>query len=216
MSRESQKKSQKIVIRFDPETAEFIEEYSKIVGINKTQLIRNSVTSAIFLNVGNPDYFNPKSIFSQSMMHFLFDRCSIEELKQLAKISYDLSISEIEMDTNAPNGSNATIFSKKLINPVELAKGLVKYIFSPLGHGWFDESNYIVRGRNITIYGKHNMGPKFHIFIKELITLYFAQVNYKIIREREENLRAQAKEYNMTYVKRKFYLISFTLAPIQK
>jgi len=213
MSRESQKKSKKIVIRFDQETAEFIEEYSKIVGINKTKLIRNSVTSAMFLNVGNPDYFNPKSIFSQSMMHFLFDKCSIKELNQLAKISYDLSINEIEMDANV---SNTTLVSKIFTDPIELAKNLVKYIFSPLGHGWFDESNYTVRGRNITIYGKHNMGPKFHLFIKELLTLYFARANYEIIRERQENLRAKAKEYNMTYVKRKFYLLSFTLAPIKK
>ena len=213
MNPKLKKKSHKLVVRFDSDTAAFIDEYSNIVKMNKTQLIRNAVTSAIFLNAGNPDYFNPKSIMSQSMLHFLFDRCSEKDLKQLAKMSYDLSINEIEMNKNSKDLNS---FSKAIDDPEELARGLVKYIFSPLGHGWFDESNFKVRGKYITIYGKHNIGPNFQIFVKELLTLYFNMVQYKIIRERQEDLRAQAFEYNKTQVKRRFYSLSFTLAPISK
>ena len=201
---ESLKKTRKFVVRFDQETAEFINDYAELVGTNKTQLIRNAVTSAVFLNTGNLEYFNPKSIMSQSLLHFLFERCSDQELKELAQISYDLSM--VELQSGALKNS--------IINsPQDLARNLVKYIYSPLGHGWFDEINYIQRGKNITIYGKHNLGTQFHKFVRELTCLYFKMVDYEIIRERQDT---KLVEYNYTKVTRRFYSLSFTFTPIMK
>ena len=208
------KKIYKFTVRLDESTQKFLDVYSKITSIKKSKLIRNSISNLIFLNLDNPDYPNPKAIMSQSLLHFLFDKCSDEEIKEMAQISYDLSLKEIG-SLNNPEASNIPTDLVDLNNVEAMTEGLVKYIFSSKGHGWFDEVSFVKRGNNITIYGKHNMGPKFHLFIKELLNLYYANYKYSIIRERKQNLRKLIEKYDMREVKRRFYGLSFTLGPDQ-
>ena len=202
------KSNHNILLRLDHETNEMLEQFSKIYKTNKTQLIRTSITNTVNLNLGNPLYPNPKSIFSQSILHYLFDRCQENELHELAKISYDLSLIE---------AYNSAMVKSMLDegDAQNLATMLVKYILSPKGHSWFDECQYIVRGSHVSIYGNHNLGPNFHIFVKALLQLYFHHTNYEIIRDRQdlESLFEQSKTYDMTHVKRKFYKFSVTFAP---
>ncbi len=204
------KSKHEILLRLDDETNEMLDTYSKMIKTNKTQLIRNSITNFMFVNLDNSNYPNPKSIFSQSMVHFLLDKCKDDELKELAQISYDLSQIEINDSTIMQD-----IMEQR--DAINLTKNLVKYIFSPRGHSWFDECNYIARGSNISIYGSHNMGPKFHIFVKYLLQLYFHDIGYAIIRDRQnmEDLISQSSDYKMTCVKRKFYKFSVTLGPMK-
>jgi len=199
----------KILLRLDHETNQILETYGKSIGINKTQLIRNSLSNLIFSNFGNPTYFNPKSIFSQNMLHFLFNKCSENELKQLAQLSFDNSMIEFQ-NTDFPLKSQLILSDPTLIMDL-----IVKYIFSPLGHSWFDKCELIKRGNNITIFGSHNLGPNFHIFVRHLLCLYFNLFRFEMLKDRPtiEELQEQAKEFNMKYVKREYYKFSITFAP---
>ncbi|UYP44218.1 hypothetical protein NEF87_000503 [Candidatus Lokiarchaeum ossiferum] len=198
----------RISLRLDSETNKMLDTYSKIVSTTKTQLIRDSVSSIMFLNLGNPKYHNPKSIFSQSMLHFLFDRCNDEDLLELAQISYDLSMSEI-----AKMDPKENFLDPKF--PEILAEYFVKYILSPKGHGWFDECKSHKRGKFIYIVGSHNLGPKFHIFLIHLINLYFAQTGYEVQSDRQNPSIAgkNLKKYDMRHVSRKFYKFAVKLSP---
>ena len=69
-----------VSFRIDPETDEFLNTYSKMVGVNKTQLFKDSMLHILLMNLGNNDYPNPQSIISQSILHYLFDRCKDDNL----------------------------------------------------------------------------------------------------------------------------------------
>lgn len=203
-----------MMLRLDDEQNSMLEEYAKSVNIKKTHLIRNSLTSTMFLNSYNPDYPNPKSIFSQSMLHFMFERCSKEDLQELAQISFDLSMTEQEKFSK--NNPDFQIADES--KPEEFAKNMSKYILSPKGHAWFDECNSNIRGKYLYIYGRHNMGLNFHIFLKHLLDLYADISGYHIVEDLSNLKEIKEKTHNYDYrnVKRKYYKFSVKFGPIEE
>ena len=99
--------------------------------------------------------------------------------------------------------------------PEFIAKRLTTYIFSNLGHNWFDEIKTVTRGKFIYIYGWHNMGPNFHIFMEHLVKLYFEFIGYTLLPNSKflEVAQSIAKEFDYRSVKRKFYKFSVKLGP---
>ena len=212
MGNKRQKKyTHKMVLRLDEETNALIDQYSDLVGVNKTQLIRNSISSFMFLNSGISDYPNPKSIVSQSTLHFLYDKCNEEDLKELAEITYDLGLVEFTK-------GHILDLVKQEKDPDFLTNILVEYGLSPRGQGWFDELKYIMKGKNVYIFGTHNIGPNFHIFMNHLLSMYFILIDYSMKEDKQnlEEIRELAKDFNMRAVKRRFYKYSVVFTPTAK
>ena len=208
------KKNHSMILRLDDEQNEMLENYAEISGITKTELIRNSITNGLLLNTHDPEYPNPKSIFSQSMIHYLFDKCSESELLELAQISYDLS--KNEMDELEKRGSKLSDLDKEHLD--FFASYLAKYVFGTLGHAWFDECRTNVRGKYVYFYGWHNCGPNFHVFVEYLLNFYFELVGYEIKTDSEslEYAKKKADEFDYRKIKRRFYKFSVKLGPIKK
>ncbi len=201
-------KKKSILLNLDQETDDFLTKYSKIVGISKSQLLRNSINNFSNLNLDNPNYPNPKSIFSQSTMHYLFDRCTEEEIRDLAELSFKISIQELKRSELWHNGPIH-------IEPEVLISKLVKLVFSRRGQGWFDECSYRIRGSIIHLWGSHNMGPNFHIFVKCHLKYYLELCNYEILEDKQDldEIREMAQDFDMLDVKRKYYRFSVRMGP---
>ena len=84
---------------------------------------------------------------------------------------------------------------------------MIENVFSPYAKNWFESIKYGWNKKTMIIGGKHNLGPKFSLFIKFLLKKYMRIYNYEL---KSEKYREGKSDITNDTI----YTIIFSFGPI--
>jgi len=142
-----------------------------------SNLIRNAVTQYYNLFLDIPGKPSGQVVFHSDMLRHVISCCNDEEIKQLARISFDTGMKEdlvdreIKQDYRDPN---------KPDNFEHQLHMLTQYVFSTTGQRWMTKAEYLRNKDQFTFGGRHILGKNFSLFIRYLLEDFATYYHYQI------------------------------------
>lgn len=170
-----------ISVRIAQDKMDVIEKSAERLDINKSELMRRAASSYVALWVDNDEHPNPKLFFSHNLMKILFDNATDETIKAIARQSYLNGRFDYQFFKDLTG--QKPLPHEKEISELDPVKSLVDNVFSIDGQKWFEKVRYTEKKNRIQIDGRHDLGPKFSLFIKFLLTEYLTPLDYALIHE---------------------------------
>ena len=169
-----------------------IDAFCKITNQSKTNAVKQALKNYIYLNVENTERPNKKVLFSQNMLKPLLDSADESLIEEIAEISFQNGMSDSRLYYDVLNALRGTEEDLTIERRVE---GLVEGVFSPEAQNWFEDIKFGWNGKILILGGKHNLGPKFSLFIKHLMVKYMKVYGYELQKEefRENQLKENEK-----------------------
>ncbi len=199
----SKGKDKTFTFRIDQTTLALMENYTQMFGIKKSIIARKAIQDYLVLNLDNVEHPNPKTIISQNIFQFMFQKLSEEDLTSIAKMSYENGRADMEyfekhqqlVKSNEPRTLGSVVES------------LIQYALAPSGHKWFDSIKYRIIDEKVVIEGDHKMGKRFSMFIKLLISLHAQDFDYMLTNEEYSEIKSiSTKPDGTSHVNRRYHL----------
>ncbi len=196
-------------VRMPPLELKFLDSFCEMIDQSRSQTVRTAIKSYIYRNIDNKKRPNKKLIFSQNMLKPLINNADWDVIEEIAEISFQNGVSDHRCIDNLLDilnkGSTTAEYTLDLEGRV---KSLIENVFSPFAQNWFESIKYGWNRKNVIIGGKHNLGPKFSLFIKLLLNKYMKIYNYEL--KTEEYREGKSEETNDT-----IYTIIYSFGPIR-
>jgi hypothetical protein len=205
-------KEKVITLRLDEKWATALDLMAEKQHKNKSQVIREGLRYYYFITYENPHRLNPNSIMSQNVLHFLFNSCPPEKMKELAKIAYLDGI----QDPDHFEYLNREFMGNLSKSPESLIKIFTEYVFSKEGQRWFEQVQYQIEKEEIILTGTHLMGRNFFEYVKDLLIFYFSDYQYVLTSEKHEEIRQYLKDQNQQEENRVLYSLMLKFSPLLK
>ncbi|MHA1674176.1 MAG: hypothetical protein ACTSYI_11180 [Promethearchaeota archaeon] len=203
---ESKNMGRYIQFRLNEDVYIEIDEFSTRFGISKSELARKSIFKYI-LTFDNPEHPNPKLLFSQNMFKILIDNATLENIENLAKLSYENGMADSQYLNQGNIGSQS--INSKFDTFYDRLASLADIIFPKEMQNWFEECHVLVENSNYLFEGVHALGANFSLFIKELLRLYSIDTKYELQNEYYGELIEKTKNKNQEMTEQRKYTVKF-------
>ena len=200
MGEQSNNKGKMISVRIDGQNAEVINASAEHYGLSRSELIRQAAAAYVSLTIDNPDHPNPKLFFSHNMLKILFDAVDEPTIKKVAEQSFLNGKRDYHFFKKLTTGKDpreSDDFSKE-----DYTTSMIENVFSKNGQNWFEKTKYTHKGNTISFSGKHDMGPNFTIFIRELLSYYMNEINFVLKNSQQRKILPKNKiEQDFNYIR---------------
>ena len=155
-----------------------IDDYCTDYKITKSELLRKAILYFLKYSQQDDNTYHPMIIFSKQELSFMIECLKEDELKEYAKLSFDMGEMSTEHFTET-HGTGQAID----LRPRFFMRTMKNEVFSHYGQNWFQDLEYAFKSDKLQIAGKHNLNLNFSIFFKYLMEFYLQKHKYKLSRE---------------------------------
>ena len=162
-----------LATRVNESLMEKIDIYCEDYKITKSELLRKAILYFLKYSQQDNKTFHPMMIFSKQELVYMFEHLDEKELKEYAKLSFEMGQMTKEHFTET-----LTDGQEIEVRPRFFMRTLKNEVFSHYGQNWFQELEYSFRSNKLQIAGIHNLNRKFSIFFKYLMINYLRNNEY--------------------------------------
>ena len=150
-----------------------IDGYCADYKITKSKLLRKAILYFLKFSQQDDKTYHPMMIFSKQELTFMFEHLNENELKEYARLSFDMGqMSKEHFAETLAEGQ------KIEVRPRFFMRSLNTEVFSHYGQNWFQKLEYSFRSNTLQIAGIHNLNLNFSIFFKYLMVNYLGNHDY--------------------------------------
>jgi len=162
-----------IATRVNEKLMEQIDGYSANYKITKSELLRKAILYFLKFSQQDDKTYHPMMIFSKQELAFMFDHLNENELKEYARLSFDMGqITKEHFTETLAEGQEFEV------RPRFFMRSLNTEVFSHYGQNWFQKLEYSFKSDKLQIAGIHNLNLNFSIFFKYLMVNYLGKHDY--------------------------------------
>ena len=155
-----------------------IDDYCIIYKTTKSELLRKAILYFLKYSQQDDKTFHPMMIFSKQELSYMFECLKKDELKDYAKLSYDMGQMTTEHFTETHTNGQALE-----LRPRVFMRTMNNEVFSHYGQNWFQKFEYSFQSNKLQIAGLHNLNLNFSMFFKYLMEFYLRKIKYKLLTE---------------------------------